>query len=126
MSGVTVQAQLQKKPAGGTSCDSSETEGEAFAVPEKAKETEREALAGSEKASETVAKESDGEQDSQETLVWGPQQEGSQSSVLGHGPKKGIIHLSEAEFSKWVAEETAAQEANIRRMQGGSQSARPR
>ena len=112
MSGVTVQAHLQKKRAGGTSCDSSETEGEAFAVPEKAKETEREALAGSEKASETVAKESDGEQDSQETLVWGPQQEGSQSSVPG---QKGIIHLSEAEFSKWVAEETAAQEAKRRR-----------
>ena len=102
MSGVTVQAQLQKKRAGGTSCDSSETEGEAFAVPEKAKETEREALAGSEKASETVAKESDGELDSQETLVWGPGQ-------------KGIIHLSEAEFSKWVAEEKAAQEAKRRR-----------
>ena len=118
-----MQAQLQKKRAGGTSCDSSEeTEGEAFAVPEKAKETEREALAGSEKASETVAKESDGEQGSQETLVWGPQQEGSQSSVPG---QKGIIHLSEAEFSKWVAEETAAQEAK-RRRKGASQSGRPR
>ena len=49
----------------------------------------------------------------------------SSQGVEIHSSKKGIYNLSEAEFRKWVAEETAAQEAK-RRRKGESQSARPR